>query len=48
MMLRSMRSAKSVACMRQNVAGVSMCFFFPRLVMFLTSGDEFHSLNTTP
>ena len=48
MMLRSVRSAKSVAWIRLNVAGVSSCFFLPRLVVSFTSGEEFHSLNTTP
>ena len=46
--MRSMRSAKSVAWIRLKVAGESICFFLPRFVMSLTSGEEFHSLNTTP
>ena len=38
MMLRSVRSAKSVAWIRLNVAGVRSCFFLPRLVVSFTSG----------
>ena len=48
MMLCSMRSAKSVAWISEKVAGVSICFFLPRLVVSLTSGEEFHSLKTVP
>src|SRR6266702_3217805 len=29
------------------VVGVSICFFLPRRVVSLTSGDEFHSLKNT-
>jgi hypothetical protein len=47
-MLRSVRSAKSVEWISENVAGVSIFFFFPSLVVSFTSGDEFHSLKTTP
>src|SRR2546423_15693898 len=43
----SVRSAKSVAWIKLNVVGVSNCFFLPRLVVFLTRGDEFHSLKKT-
>src|SRR2546425_1101877 len=45
---RSVRSAKSVAWIRLKVVGVNMSFFLPRRVVSRTSGDEFHSLNTTP
>src|ERR1700719_3045547 len=41
------RSAKSVACSRLNVVGVSAFFFFPVLVAALTSADEFHSVTNT-
>src|SRR4029453_11402156 len=44
MMLYSNRSAKSVACSRLNVIGVSEFFFLPVLVAALTSADEFHSV----
>src|SRR5688572_8716129 len=47
MMLYSRRSAKSVACSRLNVIGVSVFFFLPALVATLTSFDEFHSVTTT-
>src|ERR1051326_3836677 len=41
------RSAKSVACSRLNVIGVSEFFFFPVFVAALTSADEFHSVTNT-
>ena len=47
MMYRSCRSAKSVAWIKLNVVGVNIIFFFPRRVVSLTSGEEFHSLNAT-
>src|SRR6476661_6896827 len=47
MILYSSRSAKSVACSRLNVIGVSAFFFFPVLVAALTSADEFHSVTKT-
>src|ERR1700704_5893144 len=47
MILYSSRSAKSVACSRLNVMGVSEFFFFPDLVAALTSADEFHSVTKT-
>src|SRR5919201_395184 len=47
MMLYSSRSAKSVACSRLNVIGVSEFFFFPVFVAALTSADEFHSVTNT-
>src|SRR5947208_11066892 len=45
--LYSSRSAKSVACSRLNVIGVSAFFFLPVLVAALTSADEFHSVTNT-
>src|SRR5216110_3165878 len=47
MILYSRRSAKSVACSRLNVIGVSAFFFLPVLVAALTSADEFHSVTNT-
>src|SRR5205814_3901322 len=47
MILYSRRSAKSVACSRLNVIGVSAFFFFPVFVAALTSADEFHSVTNT-
>src|SRR3984893_3172097 len=41
------RSAKSVACSRLNVIGVSAFFFLPVLAAALTSADEFHPVTTT-
>src|SRR5438128_5021034 len=41
------RSAKSVACSRLNVIGVSAFFFLPVLVAALTRADEFHSVTKT-
>src|SRR3954468_12564277 len=46
-MLYSSRSAKSVACSRLKVIGVSAFFFFPALVAAFTSADEFHSVRNT-
>src|SRR5579872_4419312 len=45
--LYSSRSAKSVACSRLNVIGVSAFFFFPVFVAAFTSADEFHSVTNT-
>src|SRR3954465_8961538 len=47
MILYSSRSAKSVACSKLNVMGVSAFFFFPVLVAALTRADEFHSVTKT-
>src|SRR6478609_12010733 len=47
MILYSSRSAKSVACSRLNVIGVSAFFFFPVLVAAFTRADEFHSVTNT-
>src|SRR5471030_919029 len=47
MILYSRRSAKSVACSRLNVIGVSAFFFFPVLVAAFTRADEFHSVTNT-
>src|SRR6185295_17956794 len=47
MILYKRRSAKSVACSRLNVIGVSAFFFFPVLVAALTRADEFHSVTNT-
>src|SRR5438270_1376052 len=47
MILYSSRSAKSVACSRLNVIGVSAFFFLPVLVAALTRADEFHSVTKT-
>src|SRR6266852_5105796 len=44
MICRSQRSAKSAACRRENVVGVSNRRCFPRRVADLTSGEEFHSV----
>jgi hypothetical protein len=46
-MSRSVRSAKSVACSSENVAGVNRCRFLARFVVSLTSDDEFHSEKKT-
>src|SRR5215467_777018 len=40
-------SAKSVACNRLKVVGVSSPFFFPFEVISLTISDEFHSVKNT-
>src|SRR5207247_9825242 len=45
--LYSRRSAKSVACSRLNVIGVSAFFFLPVFVAALTSADEFQSVTNT-
>src|SRR3979490_3338503 len=47
MILYSSRSAKSVACSRLNVIGVSAFFFLPVFVAALTRADEVHSVTTT-
>src|SRR5919201_3528215 len=47
MILYSSRSAKSVACSKLNVMGVSAFFFLPVLVAALTRADEFHSVTKT-
>src|SRR5204863_9405071 len=47
MILYSSRSAKSVACSRLNVIGVSAFFFLPAFVAALTRADEFHSVTNT-
>src|SRR5688572_206180 len=47
MTLYRRRSAKSVACRRLNVIGVSAFFFLPVFVAALTSADEFHSVTNT-
>src|SRR6185295_9474893 len=47
MILYSCRSAKSVACSRLNVIGVSEFFFFPLFVAAFTRADEFHSVTKT-
>src|SRR3954464_2243809 len=47
MILYSRRSAKSVACSRLNVIGVSAFFFLPALVAAFTRADEFHSVTKT-
>src|SRR6185295_17726596 len=47
MILYSSRSAKSVACSRLNVIGVSAFFFLPVFVAAFTSADEFHSVTNT-
>src|SRR6266576_3929121 len=47
MILYSSRSAKSVACSRLNVIGVSAFFFFPVFVAALTRAEEFHSVTNT-
>src|SRR3954468_15646698 len=45
--LYSSRSAKSVACSRLNVIGVSAFFFLPVFVAAFTRADEFHSVTKT-
>src|SRR5947208_7228619 len=47
MILYSKRSAKSVACSRLNVIGVSAFFFLPVLVAAFARADEFHSVTNT-
>src|SRR5437899_4252050 len=47
MTLYSRRSAKSVACSRLKVMGVSAFFFLPVRVAALTRADEFHSVTNT-
>src|SRR5262245_39561813 len=47
MILYKSRSAKSVACRRLNVIGVSAFFFLPVLVAAFTRADEFHSVTNT-
>src|SRR5437762_7653378 len=47
MILYSSRSAKSVACNRLNVIGVSAFFLLPVFVAALTRADEFHSVTNT-
>src|SRR5919107_2660249 len=47
MILYRSRSAKSVACSRLNVIGVSAFFFLPVLVAAFTRADEFHSVTKT-
>src|SRR6185295_2785111 len=47
MILYTNRSAKSVACSRLNVIGVSAFFFLPVLVAAFTRADEFHSVTKT-
>src|SRR6267154_2111699 len=47
MILYKRRSAKSVACSRLNVMGVSAFFFFPDFVAAFTRADEFHSVMNT-
>src|SRR5258705_1562390 len=47
MILYSSRSAKSVACSRLNVIGVSAFFFFPVFVAAFARADEFHSVTKT-
>src|SRR5687768_8019740 len=46
-MLFSRRSAKSVACSKLKVVGVSEFFFFPIFVAAFTRADEFHSVTNT-
>jgi hypothetical protein len=46
-MSRSVRSAKSVAWSKEKVAGVKRRRFLARLVVALTSGEEFHSEKKT-
>ena len=41
--MRSVRSAKSVAWIREKVRGVSSRRALPRRVVRLTRGEEFHS-----
>src|SRR5215471_16854767 len=47
MILYRRRSAKSVACSRLNVIGVSAFFFLPVFVAAFTRADEFHSVTNT-
>src|SRR3954468_8332141 len=47
MILYNSRSAKSVACSRLNVIGVSAFYFLPVLVAAFTRADEFHSVTKT-
>src|SRR6266487_405019 len=47
MILYSSRSAKSVACSKLNVIGVSAFFFLPVFVAALARADEFHSVTNT-
>src|SRR5204862_7169016 len=47
MILYSSRSAKSVACSKLNVIGVSAFFFLPVFVAAFTRADEFHSVTNT-
>src|SRR5205823_11497867 len=47
MILYSSLSAKSVACNKLKVIGVSAFFFFPVFVAALTRADEFHSVTNT-
>src|SRR3979411_1893874 len=47
MILYNRRSAKSVACRRLNVIGVSAFFFFPVFVAAFTRMEEFHSVTNT-
>src|SRR4249920_2616571 len=47
MTLYSRRSAKSVACSKLNVIGVSAFFFLPVFVAAFTRADEFHSVTNT-
>src|SRR5215510_12935021 len=47
MILYRRRSAKSVACSKLNVIGVSAFFFLPVFVAAFTSADEFHSVTNT-
>jgi hypothetical protein len=44
---RSKRSAKSTACRREKVVGVSRFFFLPRRITSLTMSEEFHSVKKT-
>src|SRR3954468_112341 len=47
MMLYSRRAAKSVACSKLNVIGVSAFCFLPVFVAAFTRADEFHSVTNT-
>src|SRR5215831_19644767 len=46
-MFLSYLSAKSVACSKQKVVGVSVPFFFPFEVISFTISDEFHCIKKT-
>ena len=46
-MCRSYRSAKSVACRRLKVVGVSRFRFLPLRIVSLTRSEEFHSVKKT-